>query len=146
DASDGIFVFSDWAAENLEIGDCVDVEGMAGEYNGLTQISQAFATPAEDCEAVTPTPLQTLPATDVEKEVYEGMLVQPQGTYTITDNCQLNQYGQIGLAVGEEPLYAATDMVRPGAEAEAYEAENLRKYITLDDGSSWNYLSNSTAQ
>ncbi|QFG69045.1 ExeM/NucH family extracellular endonuclease [Ornithinimicrobium pratense] len=146
DASDGIFVFSDWAAENLQIGDCVDVEGQAGEFNGLTQLSQVFVTPVQGCAAVTPTALDTLPATDAEKEVYEGMLVHPQGTYTITNNYALNQYGQIGLAVGEEPLYTATDVVRPGAEAEAYEAENLRRYITLDDGSSWNYLSNRTAQ
>lgn len=146
DASDGLFVFSDWAAENLAIGDCVDIEGTAGEFNGLTQLSQVFATTVDDCAAVTPTPLDTLPGTDAEKEVYEGMLVHPQGTYTITNNYALNQYGQIGLAVGDEPLYQATDVVEPGAAAEAYEAQNLLKYITLDDGSSWNYLSNSTAQ
>ena len=146
DASDGIFAFSDWAAENLQIGDCVSIEGTAGEFNGLTQLSEVFATPIEGCAAVQPTPLATLPATDAEKEVYEGMLVHPQGTYTVTNNYALNQYGQIGLAVGDEPLYTATDVVRPGAEAEAYEAENLRRYITVDDGSSWDYLRNATAQ
>ena len=149
DASDGIFVYSGWAADNVAIGDCVSVEGVAGEYNGLTQISgDPFVSvlDADSCEAVTPTPLGTLPVTDAEKEVYEGMLVHPEGTYTITNNYQLNQYGQLGLAVGEEPLYQATDMVRPGAEAEAYEAANLAKYITLDDGSSWDYMSNQTAK
>ena len=146
DASDGIFVFSDWAAENLEIGECVSVEGTADEYFTLTQLRDVFVTQIEGCEAVTPTPLETLPATDAEKEVYEGMLVHPQGPYTITNNYALNQYGQLGLAVGTEPLYQATDVVEPGAEAEVYEAENQRKYITLDDGSSWNYLTNSTAQ
>ena len=74
------------------------------------------------------------------------MLVHPQGTYTITNNYALNQYGQLGLAVGTEPLYQATDVVLPGADAAAYEAANLTKYITLDDGSSWNYLTNTAAK
>ncbi|HHU10942.1 MAG TPA: ExeM/NucH family extracellular endonuclease [Intrasporangiaceae bacterium] len=147
DASDGIFVFSDWAAANLAIGDCVTVEGTAGEYNGLTQLSNAFATTqTQACDPVVPTELATLPATDAEKEVYEGMLVHPLGTYTITNNYDLNRFGQIGLAVGDAPLYQATDVVRPGPEALAYEADNRTKYITLDDGSSWDYTRNRTAQ
>ncbi|NLJ54666.1 MAG: ExeM/NucH family extracellular endonuclease, partial [Intrasporangiaceae bacterium] len=146
-ASDGIFVFSDWAAANVQIGDCVRVEGTAGEYNGLTQLTDSpFTTVIDDCAPAVPTELATLPATDAEKEVYEGMLVLPVGTYTITNNYQLNQFGQIGLAVGDEPLYTATEVVRPGPEAEAYEAENQRKYITLDDGSSWNLMTNATAR
>jgi predicted extracellular nuclease len=87
-----------------------------------------------------------VPVTDADKEQYEGMLVQPQGTYTITNNYGLNQYGQVGLAVGEQPLYTATDVVLPGAAATAYELENTKKYITLDDGSSWDYLRSATAQ
>ncbi|MDO5502607.1 MAG: ExeM/NucH family extracellular endonuclease [Actinomycetia bacterium] len=148
DASDGIFVFSDWAAENLAIGDCVQVEGTAGEFNGLTQLSgnPVVTIVAAGCAPVAPTPLPTLPATDEEKEVYEGMLVLPLGTYTITNNYQTNQFGQVGLALGDAPLYTATEVVRPGPEAVAYEAENLRRYITLDDGSSWNLMTNNTAR
>ncbi len=100
DASDGMFLYSSWAADNAEIGDCLQVEGAeVVEYNGLTEISGGFVDVVEGCEAVTPTALSTLPVTDAEKEVYEGMLVQPEGTYTITNNYQLNQYGQIGLAL-----------------------------------------------
>ncbi|WP_072042070.1 ExeM/NucH family extracellular endonuclease [Nigerium massiliense] len=144
-ASDGIFVFSDTLAA-MPIGTCIDVSGTATEYYDLTQLTNVTATPQTGCAAVKPTPLATLPATDADKEAYEGMLVQPEGTYTITNNYQANQYGQIGLAVGTKPLYQATDVVAPGAAAAAYEAENVKKYITLDDGSSWNYLTNKTAQ
>ncbi|KGN38564.1 ExeM/NucH family extracellular endonuclease [Knoellia subterranea] len=142
-ASDGIFVFRQTDAE---IGDCFDVEATVTEFSGLTELTDATLTPATDCAPVTPTPLATVPVTDAEKEQYEGMLVQPEGTYTITNNYALNQYGQLGLAVGDKPLYQSTDVVRPGAEAAAYEAENLKKYITLDDGSSANYLRNAAAQ
>ncbi|MDO5696615.1 MAG: ExeM/NucH family extracellular endonuclease [Dermatophilus congolensis] len=144
-ASDGIFVFSDDAAAQLKAGECVNVTGTANEYNGLTQLSTATFTKVADCAPVKPTELATLPAGDAAKEAYEGMLVLPKGTYTITNNYALNQYGQIGLAVGDKPLYQATEVVPP-AEAAAYEAQNAAKYITLDDGSSWNYLTNATAK
>ncbi|MCA1780846.1 MAG: ExeM/NucH family extracellular endonuclease [Dermatophilaceae bacterium] len=146
DASDGIFVFSDWAAKELVSGDCVEVKGTASEFFTLTQLSNAFLTEIAGCDPVTPTKLATLPVADAEKEVYEGMLVLPQDNYTITNNFQTNRFGQLGLAVGDEPLYQATDMVEPGPEAVAYEAENRRKYITLDDGSSFDYLNNVVAK
>jgi len=142
-ASDGVFVFGSTAAE---VGQCLSVTATVTEFNGLTELTKPTLAAASDCAPVTATPLATLPVTDADKEQYEGMLVQPQGTWTITNNYQLNQFGQLGLAVGDKPLYTATDVVLPGAAATAYEAENAKKYITLDDGSSWDYLRNATAQ
>lgn len=115
EASDGIFVYSNWAATNLTIGDCVKVQGTAGEYNGLTQLSEnPFVTrlEASECAPVVATPLASLP-TDAEKEAMEGMLVLPLGTYTITNNYELNRFGQLGLTPGTEPLYTATEVVAP---------------------------------
>lgn len=148
EASDGLFVFSSWAASNTVPGDCVTVEGTAAEYNGLTQLAgNPFVTrlAVSDCAPVTPTPLTTLPA-DAVKEAHEGMLVRPGGTWTITNNYQLNQYGILGLAAGDQPLYQATDVVAPGAAAAAHAAANLARLVTLDDGSSWNYLTNNAAK
>ncbi|KGN33276.1 hypothetical protein N802_14635 [Knoellia sinensis KCTC 19936] len=142
-ASDGIFVFRQ---TDVAIGECYTVAAHVEEFRELTELTDATLTPATDCAPIVPTPLSTVPVTDADKEGYEGMLVKPEGTYTITNNFQLNQFGQLGLAVGDEPLYQATDVVRPGAEAQAYEAENLKKYITLDDGSSVNYMTNRTAK
>lgn len=142
DASDGVFVYG---TTGVAIGDCVEVTGTAKEFNGLTEIDRASVAAAADCAGVAAIPLDTLPATAAAKEAYEGMLVMPMGAYTVTNNYQLNQYGQLGLAVGDSPLYQATDVVAPGAPATAYEQANLAKYITLDDGSSWDYLRNATA-
>ncbi|MGA4508651.1 ExeM/NucH family extracellular endonuclease [Propionibacteriaceae bacterium G1746] len=145
DASDGIFVYTG-SAPSVTIGQCLTVEGAPAEFNGLTQLSGTpVITEATDCAPVVPTELATLPETDAAKEVYEGMLVSPKGTYTITNNYQLNQFGQLGLAFGDKPLVQATDAV-PYQQAAAYEAENLKKLITLDDGSSWNYMTNTTAK
>lgn len=145
DASDGIFVFTG-AAPSVSIGACVVVTGTATEYFTLTQITGPTISPAtEACDPVVPTELATLPVTDADKEVYEGMLVLPKGPYTITNNYALNQHGQLGLAQGTEPLKQATDVV-PYQQAPAYEAEQVKRAITLDDGSSWDYLRNTTAQ
>ncbi|MEL4357207.1 MULTISPECIES: ExeM/NucH family extracellular endonuclease [unclassified Luteococcus] len=143
-ASDGIFVYTG-AAPTVKPGECYAVTGVPAEYNTLTQLTKPVLTPATDCAEVKPTELATLPQTDADKEAYEGMLVQPLGNYTITNNYNLNNYGQVGLAAGDKPLWTATDRVVP-AEAAAYEAEQAKKYITLDDGSSWDYLRNTTAQ
>ncbi|WP_194785576.1 ExeM/NucH family extracellular endonuclease [Actinomyces haliotis] len=149
DASDGLFVYDGDGAASLAVGDCLDVTGTAGEYNGLTQLSKVSArTAVADCAPATPVEISEsswIP-TDADKEPYEGMLLRLTGSWTVTDNYSTNQYGQLGLAVGDEPLYNATDVVAPGAEATAYEASNAAKEINLDDGSSWNYTSSKTAQ
>ncbi|WP_420175640.1 ExeM/NucH family extracellular endonuclease [Luteococcus sp. OSA5] len=144
EASDGIFVYTG-SAPTAKPGECYTVTGIPAEYNGLTQLTKPQLSPAADCDPVQPTELTTLPVTDADKEAYEGMLVLPKGTYTITNNYNLNNYGQVGLAQGEQPLWTPTDRVAPG-EAAAYEAEQAKKYITLDDGSSWDYMRNATAK
>nr|WP_245306663.1 ExeM/NucH family extracellular endonuclease [Acidipropionibacterium timonense] len=147
DASDGVFVYSSWAASHVKVGDCVVVQGTVSEYSGLTEIGGSTRVDATTgCAPVKPTPLASLPATDADKEPYEGMLVEPEGTYTITNNYALNQYGTVGLAVGDKPLYQSTEVARPGADAAAVEAQNLTRAINLDDGSSWNYMTNATAK
>lgn len=144
-ASDAIFVFTG-SAPTVTIGQCVTVTGTAGEFNGLTQLSGTpEVTTLNTCDPVVPTELATLPEANADKERYEGMLVLPLGNYTISDNYSLNQFGQLGLAAGNEPLKQATDVV-PYQQAAAYEAEQVKKLITLDDGSSWNYMTNATAK
>ena len=142
-ASDGVFVYG---STDVQVGACYTVTATVVEFNGLTELTKPTITPKSGCEPVKAVDLATLPVRDVEKEQYEGMLVHPAGNYTITNNYQLNQFGQIGLAVGDQPLYVATDVVAPGPEAAAYEAANQAKYITLDDGSSWDYMKNATAK
>ena len=143
-ASDGIFVYTG-AAPTAKVGECYSITGIPAEFNGLTQLTKPVLTAAADCAPVKPTDIATLPVTDADKEPYEGMLVNPTGTWTITNNYALNTFGQIGLAQGDQPLWTPTDRA-PYTEAVAYEAEQAKKYITLDDGSSWNYMTNATAK
>lgn len=154
DASDGLFVFlpADKVAGAPAVGECVVVQGKVTEYGGttpaqkLTELNESSRTKGEGCAPVKATDLDTLPASDADREAYEGMLVLPKGNYTITNNYALNTFGQLGLAQGDKALRTATDVALPGSAADAVEAENQKKYITLDDGSSWDYLKNKTAQ
>lgn len=146
DASDGIFVHSAKAASAYTAGQCVVVSGEVSEFNGLTEINGTSVTETKGCADVKPVKLAALPRTDAQREAYESMLVEPQGTYTISNNYQLNQFGTVGLAFGTEPLYQGTEVARPGEDAKKVEDENRARSITLDDGASWNYQTNDEAK
>ncbi|WP_223172587.1 hypothetical protein [Microbacterium sp. NIBRBAC000506063] len=81
------------------------------------------------------------PSTDAERETLESMLVAPQGTFTVSNTYATNQYGEVGLASGDTPLWQPTDKARPGsAEADAVTADNAARGVILDDGASVNFL------
>ena len=144
-ASDGLFVFmGKSSATTPSIGECVVVKGKVAEHSGvknataatqsLTQLLPQSITTATDCDPVKPTELSGVPTQD-QMEALESMLVLPKDTWTITDNYKTNRYGTLSLTPGTEVLRTATDVVAPGAPAQAYEAENAAKTIDLDDAS-----------
>ena len=84
----------------------------------------------------------TWPATNTAREALESMLFQPTGDLTISNTFSTNQYGEVGLAVGTTPLLQTTEVARPGtAQAAAVAVDNAARAVTLDDGSSINFLS-----
>lgn len=140
-ASDGIFVYSAAGAAQVSVGDHVEVTGEATEFYGLTQIAatswELLTTPAE---AVKPATV-AWPADDGGREALEGMLLAPEGDFTVTDTYSTNRYGSVGLASGTTPLVQPTAVGRPGSdEAAAQVADNAARALTLDDGASWDYL------
>ncbi len=139
--SDGIFVYTARTTPP-EIGDCLVVTGTASEYYTLTQLSGTTAVKADDCEPVTPYNLASLPTSDEEYEQYEGMLLNPQGPYTVAETYNLNSEGQILLANSDKPLPQSTDVALPGEQANAVEADNVKKQILLDDGTRYQFLRN----
>ena len=144
DTSDAVFVFLGGGADPASypaIGDHVQVTGPVSEYAGMTEVSPAAGGVSPLAPADAPTPAAVAyPATDASRESLEGMLLAPQGDYTVTDNYSLNQYAEIGLARGTRTLPQPTDVARPGAAADQVAADNAAKRVTLDDGSSLNYL------
>ncbi|KAA8822457.1 ExeM/NucH family extracellular endonuclease [Bifidobacterium vespertilionis] len=144
-ASDGLFVYDADTAKTLKAGDYVEVSGKVSEYYGLTELSATKATKlADKVEAPAPAKV-AFPKTDAQRETLESMLVAPQGDYTVSDVYNTNKYGEIGLAASDKPFLNPTVKglkgdVKTGA---AYQAELDRleaESVTLDDGSSYNFL------
>ena len=146
--SDGLFVYAGKKGEVPAPGTCVRVTGTVGEFpatsakgnpQSLTQLAATAVTEVEGCQTPTPIPATRVPTPD-EADALKSMLLAPQGTWTITDNYQTNQYGTLALTPGESPLRSATDVVAPGQVAREYEAANAARAIILDDGTNTNLL------
>jgi 5'-nucleotidase len=142
-ASDAIFAFGSAFASSVAVGDYVKVTGAVSEFNGLTEITPTKVDKLDASTVTAPVPATVaLPTTDAQRESLEGMLVAPQGAFTVTDVYSANQYGEIGLAAGDKPLVQPTETARPGtAEYTAAVADNKARSVTLDDGASTNFLS-----
>ena len=68
-------------------------------------------------------------------EQSEGMSVNFSQPLYATDNYNQGRYGEVSLSV-EERLYNPTNVVAPGAPANAMQEANDLRRILLDDGSS----------
>ncbi|SEA53509.1 ExeM/NucH family extracellular endonuclease [Leifsonia sp. 21MFCrub1.1] len=142
-ASDAVFVYGSSFAGTVAAGDYVKVTGAVSEFNGLTEITATGVTKLDASTVTAPVPATVgLPGTAAQRESLEGMLLAPQGAFTVTDVYAANQYGEIGLAAGDKPLVQPTEAARPGsAEYAAVVADNAARAVTLDDGASTNFLS-----
>ncbi|SNS59501.1 hypothetical protein SAMN04488107_3098 [Geodermatophilus saharensis] len=138
--SDGVFVFSPVA---VDLGDTVAVTGRANEFGGQTQITSQtdVAVCADGDEGDLPTAVALpLPATDAERERFEGMLVAPDEDLVVSDVFQLvggaqGGFGELLLAA-DGVLLQPTEVARPGTpEAAAVASDNARRRIVLDDAS-----------
>ncbi|MEJ1971089.1 MAG: ExeM/NucH family extracellular endonuclease [Lacunisphaera sp.] len=134
--SEGIYVFDN--ANSVAVGDLVTVTGTISEYGSApvsqTEISGLTAFIKVSSGNPLPTPVTvTLPFSAAGyAERYEGMLVTFPQSLTVCDNYDLGHFGEISLANGRLPT--PTNVVAPGAAAQAQEAANLLNQIVLDDG------------
>ncbi|QSR30897.1 endonuclease/exonuclease/phosphatase [Nocardioides sp. S5] len=173
EASDAIFVYGGTSgfADYPAVGDSVAVTGVAGEFNGQTQINAGAGsvTPVADLGDVTSK--STIPGTRCElpgaacdtvadlapaREAMEGELLEPTADFTVTDvydgspfwagnSSSSGMFGEIGLAAGtDEPLVTPTELYDAQTEKALIAqrtAYNNAHRIILDDGSSLNYSS-----
>lgn len=137
--SEGIFVFNSANTNVVAVGQVVRVTGVAGENQGQTQITiNTTNTPGALVQcgtgSVQPTDV-TLPFPDAAyPERYEGMLVRLPQRLTVTEHFQLGRFGQVVLSVNGRQMQP-TNVVAPGAPAQALQAANLLGRIILDDAS-----------
>lgn len=132
--SEGLFVFH--AATPVEVGDLVRVRGTATEFNSLTQLGSVTTGNVVVCGSgyeVTPVEM-TLPVDSMMAwEAVEGMLVSFNHDLVVTEHYNLGRFGEVMLSVNDR-LWNPTNVVPPGAPAQAMQDLNNRSRIFLDDG------------
>ncbi|MBE2271659.1 MAG: ExeM/NucH family extracellular endonuclease [Anaerolinea sp.] len=143
--SEGVFVFEgSFAAPNVNVGDQVQVTGVVTEFSssGTTLTEIATLTSVIVCSTGNPLPPATtldLPATNATREALENMLVTIPETLTVTENFNLDRFGEIEL-IANGRQYTYTQLNYPSvAGYSAYTANYALHTITLDDGisASW---------
>ncbi|MDE1557498.1 MULTISPECIES: ExeM/NucH family extracellular endonuclease [Actinotignum] len=142
DASHGIFVYGAAAAQ-LEAGAYVEVRGTVTEFYGLTEINAAAITALEEKPAAIEPVEIACNATAAQREAVEGMLVRVTGPLTVTNNYATNQYGEVGLACGTQPLWQPSERFNPSENPEqiqALDAYNAANVLVVDDGRSRAYF------
>lgn len=156
EASHALFVYGgpgtagEARAGLVAIGDHVQVTGQVSEFSGLTQITPKTdadivklpgTVPAVEAAAV------GFPGDNAAREKLEHMLLAPTGPFTVSDNFNLNRFGEMVLAAGDAPLRQPTDVAPFGsAEATAVAAQNAAQRVVLDDGSTNDYVSSDPAK
>ena len=134
--SEGLFVY-DPNGVDVEVGDLVQVTGTITEYYELTEL-KSVSSLIKKGKTVLPTATAIeLPfADDTFIERYEGMLISFPQELTVTETYFLGRGGQLLLSSGGR-LMNPTNVVNPGAEANAMQAANDLNKIVLDDGSTY---------
>lgn len=132
--SEGLFIYDNGFGVNVQPGDVVRVTGQVSEAFGLTELTTLTdVTVCASGAGVTPASL-TLPfASATSLEAYEGMSVQLGQSLTVTENYNLGRYGELWLSSGGR-LFIPTNVVAPGAPAQALQAQNDLNRILIDDG------------
>ena len=129
--SEGIFVAS---TTPVALGDKVRVSGTVAETFGLTQMTAAQVSVCASNQSL-PTPATiSLPIASLDAfEAIEGMSTLISQTLTVSETYGLGRYGQLLLSNGR--LQQPTNIVAPGAAANALQAQNNLNQLLLDDAS-----------
>jgi uncharacterized protein len=131
ETSDGVFVFNG-NNNSVNLGDIVRLSGTAGEFQDQTQISNVVEIIPCGTGSVEPVDVLMPFASATYLERYEGMLVRFPQTLYVTEHFQLGRFGQVVMSSGGR-LQQPTNMVEPGAPAQALQAANNLNRIIVDD-------------
>ncbi|HEY0111281.1 MAG TPA: ExeM/NucH family extracellular endonuclease, partial [Fibrella sp.] len=153
--SEAVFVFDQNGAFTGNVGDKVRLTGVVSEFAStgvtLTEITVSSAANLTIISTGNPLPAPTsvtFPVTNVsDLERYEGMLVTASassGNLVVTEYFELGRFGNVVLSSGglnnepgtDERLDQFTQFHAPNtADFTAYQANNARRSIVLDDAS-----------
>ena len=132
--SEGLFIYDNNFGVPVAVGGYVRVTGFVSEFQNQTQLSSVNAVTVCDANPLMVTPSNVvLPFPNTaHPERFEGMSVVMTQTLTVNETFNLGRGGILTLADGR--LQQPTNVVLPGAPANALQAANNLNWITLDDG------------
>ncbi|MBR0666664.1 ExeM/NucH family extracellular endonuclease [Roseomonas hellenica] len=145
-SSEGIFVADGTLGVDVQIGDRVRVTGTVAETFGNTEIKATAVTVVEADAVADVNTLAVeidLPANGVQGangtytadlEAYEGMLVKFPETLTITEQFNLDQFGEIRVTQGAAPNSYTMDHAPDVAGYDAHLRDIAARSIIFDDG------------
>ncbi|MEQ1573000.1 MAG: ExeM/NucH family extracellular endonuclease [Vicinamibacterales bacterium] len=134
--SDAIFVFNG-NNNSVSLGQVVQVTGIVADFQDQTQFNAGSSIEACGTTGTvtsvaitlpTPAPLGGVPYL----ERVEGMLVTFPQTLYVTEHFQLGRFGQVVMSA-DGRLQQPTNVVAPGAPAQARQAANNLNRIIIDD-------------
>ncbi|MCF4009181.1 ExeM/NucH family extracellular endonuclease [Rheinheimera sp. UJ63] len=132
--SEGVFVFTDNANLNVTAGQRVRLQAQVAEAFSNTQLQNVTQSVACGTAELPSAVTVSLPVAALDYlERYEGMLVQFAQELTVNSNFTLGRFGELVLSNGRR--YTPTQVVTPGAAAQALAAEHALNRIMLDDAS-----------
>ena len=136
--SEGLFVSqasASFSVPTLSIGDEVRVRGQVREQFGQTELFQISALTlceSDQLDRVSPVEL-TLPVDDLaELEAIEGMWVRLPQSLAVTELFNAARFAEFTVAPNR--LFQPTQVVSPGAEANALQAQNDLSRLIIDQG------------
>ncbi|WP_205695580.1 ExeM/NucH family extracellular endonuclease [Conexibacter sp. SYSU D00693] len=143
--SEGLYVFGNGASTpDVAAGDRVRVVGTVAEFkrssdatgDTVTELTSPSGLSVCQTGAGLPAPVDvSLPADRSALERVEGMRVRFPQALALTEYFQLDDFGEAVLSQGG-PLSSPTEVAEPGPAARAVAADNARRSVVLDDGSS----------
>jgi len=139
--SEGIWVFDQSGAVDVNVGDKVAVTGQVQESNGLTEIDVTAAGGSVSITSMGNT-LPTAASLDLpvsaesDYEAIEGMLTTVPETVTITETFGVGRFGEFAVSEGERLVqFTECNESNTAALAAYNDAQSLRR-LTVDDGRS----------
>ena len=133
--SEGIFVYDNGFGVPVAPGDLVRVRGTVAEFFEETQlsaVSEVAVCDSNQLHQVTPVQLHLPVADFAQLEAIEGMWLQTAENLTVTDVFNAVRFGEFSVSNGR--LYNPTQVVSPGAEAQALTAQNRLNRLIIDNG------------
>ena len=136
--SEGLFIFDGGGTFGGEIGDLVHVEGTAGEFSSVTQVTASDLEVCDDtgvglpASAALPLPVAPEDRAGILEPLESMRVTHPE--LTVTEFFQVERFGEIRLSA-DGVLQTPTNVHLPGSEeAVARAAANAAANIILDDG------------